>query len=102
MEALKNAEKNAEQKIKELQLASEKKLAQVDKDISQNAQSETPPDVVDKLRKAESEAAQRLSDYNNETAKNKQLSSKLDELNEQYKCRTVEFEKNVQVSVHFS
>lgn len=105
MEALTNAEKNAEQKIKEIKTEADQKVAELEKDLASERQlhstkSEPPSNLVEQLKKSESLAAQRLSDYNKEIDKNRQLSSEIDRVNELRKSseqRIAEMQKSLEV-----
>lgn len=97
MEALTNAEKNAELKLKELQLAADQKYAQLEKDFRcqiQHSESEASSDSSDKLKKAEDEAAQNILNYTKELEKNKQLSNEIFKLNDLHRSRIDELQKS--------
>jgi myosin heavy subunit len=91
---------NAEQRIKEIKTAADQKVAQLEKDVASkkftNISSESSPEITEKLKKAECESAQRLSDYNKELEKNRQLSSEINKLNELHNNRVAEAQKNVE------
>ncbi|XP_035219489.1 ribosome-binding protein 1-like isoform X1 [Stegodyphus dumicola] len=100
MDALTNAEKSAELKIKEIQTSSEQKLLQVRKEYEEKLQNTSNSAQTEELSKrttkAEDEAAKRLTDYNNELEKNKKLESELDRisaLNKSSELRISEMEK---------
>lgn len=101
MEALANAEKNAEQRIKEIQQAADEKLKQIQKETSNknaSSSSESLVELSDKLKKVENDLASKISDYNKELENNKRLSSEILSLKELHRSKIEELEKTIEVS----
>ncbi|XP_054720466.1 ribosome-binding protein 1-like isoform X2 [Uloborus diversus] len=103
VDALTNAEKNADQKIKEIQTAAEQKILTIEKQCEEKLQknsssSDSSVELSDRLQKVENEAAQRLLDYKTECEKNKQLNSELIMVNSKLKSadsKLTDLEKTV-------